>query len=66
MSEIKLLLADDDRVIVTTMSEDLVSAGYKVIPAYNGKEAVEKCQQESTGDPLLKDLLAPFPSPCQK
>ncbi len=59
MSEIKLLLADDDRVIVTTMSEDLVSAGYKVIHAYNGKEAVEKCQQESP-DLAILDVRMPI------
>lgn len=59
MSEMKLLLADDDRVIVTTMSEDLISAGYRVIPAYNGKEAVEKCQQESP-DLAILDVRMPI------
>ena len=58
MSEIKLLLADDDRVIVATMSEDLESAGYNVIRAYNGKEAVEKCQQESP-DLAILDVRMP-------
>lgn len=58
MSEIKLLLADDDRVIVTMMSEDLESAGYKVVPAYNGKEAIEKCVTESP-DLAILDVRMP-------
>jgi len=59
MFEIKILLADDDRVIVSTMSDDLIAAGYQVVSAYNGKEAVEKCQTESP-DLAILDVRMPI------
>lgn len=58
MVKIKILLADDDRVIVTTMMEDLVAAGYDVVPAYNGEEAVEKCASEQP-DLAILDVRMP-------
>jgi len=58
MAKIKILLADDDRVIVTTMMEDLVAAGYDVITAYNGDEAVKKCASDSP-DLAILDVRMP-------
>ena len=58
MSKIKLLLADDDRVIVTTMMEDLIDAGYDVVPAYNGEDAFEKCKTEAP-DLAILDIRMP-------
>lgn len=59
MNESKILLADDDRVIVTTMMEDLVDAGYHVVPAYNGKEALELCNSEEP-DLAILDVRMPI------
>ena len=58
MKKTKILLADDDRVIVATMAEDLEETGYQVIPAYNGKQALEECMAEAP-DLAILDVRMP-------
>ena len=42
-----ILIADDDERVRLTLSEILLSKGYKVVGAQNGKEALEKVESES-------------------
>ena len=58
MKKAKILLADDDRVILTTLSEGLQKSGYKVIKANNGEEALELCIQEKP-DLAILDIRMP-------
>jgi response regulator NasT len=58
MKRVRILLADDDRVILTTMTEDLEQAGYAVIKASNGLQAVELCDKESP-DLAILDVSMP-------
>lgn len=46
MAKIKILLADDDRVILTALSEGLEESGYEVLRANNGKQALALCLSE--------------------
>lgn len=58
MKKTKILFADDDRVILTTLSEGLVKSGYDVIKASNGKEALELCLSEKP-DLAILDVRMP-------
>ena len=58
MDKIKILMADDDRVILATLSEGLERSGYEVIRANDGKEALELCLSE-TPDLAILDLRMP-------
>lgn len=54
----KILIADDDRLIVATVEAGLKQAGYKVISATTGTEAIEKCSQEMP-DLAILDMRLP-------
>ncbi|MSU75222.1 MAG: response regulator, partial [Candidatus Magasanikbacteria bacterium] len=54
----KILLAEDDRFIARAYSDGLTRAGYLVIPAGNGVEALEKIRSESPNLVLL-DIIMP-------
>jgi response regulator NasT len=43
---VRLLLADDDRVIVATLAEALREQGFEVATAANGEEAVAVCEAQ--------------------
>lgn len=42
----KLLVVDDDRVVLASFAEGLTQAGYAVIRATSGEEAVEICSEQ--------------------
>lgn len=54
----KILLADDSKLARIQTTTILKKAGYDVIEAQNGREAVELCEKENP-DFLLLDLLMP-------
>lgn len=54
----KILIADDSKLARRQTSDILRKAGYEVIEAENGREAVELCQMHAP-DFLLLDLLMP-------
>ncbi|MFQ5866732.1 MAG: response regulator [bacterium] len=58
MARRKVLVVDDEKCVVELSKDILESAGYKVVPAYNGKEALEKVYTESP-DLILLDILLP-------
>jgi len=53
-----ILLADDDRVVLFTLAEGLRAAGYTVLTAQDGLDALAICRQE-TVDLALLDIRMP-------
>jgi len=58
MARRKILVVDDEKYVAELIKDILESAGYKVVPAYNAKEALEKVYTESP-DLILLDILMP-------
>ncbi len=54
-----ILIADDDEALCDNLVDVLTEAGYQVVAAYNGKEAVERAEAH-TFDVLLLDMKLPF------
>ena len=54
----RLLIADDDRLILATVAEGFREAGYDVEQASNGQEAVEKAKNDSP-DLAILDVRMP-------
>jgi CheY-like chemotaxis protein len=55
---IKILVVDDERPIVDSLKEIIADAGYEVLCAYSGEEAVSKIHA-SCPNLLLSDVLMP-------
>ena len=55
---IRVLLVDDEQAIVDSLAEILRSAGYEVLCARSGQEAIDKVS-EFYPDILLTDVLLP-------
>ncbi len=58
MSAVRLLLADDDRIILATLAEDLIEHGYDVQTVSTGEEAVAACRL-SPPDLAILDIRMP-------
>ena len=56
----KILVVDDERMIVEMLEMRLEAEGYGVIKAHNGTEALEKIK-ESVPDLVLLDIMMPPP-----
>ncbi len=54
----KVLIADDDRLVRTMLGDMLGELGHQVVAAENGAEAVKLCAQESP-ELVVLDLLMP-------
>jgi response regulator NasT len=54
----KILVADDDRVVLFTLAEGLREAGFEVIEARDGLQALALCQSEAPALALL-DIRMP-------
>lgn len=54
----KVLIADDDRLVRTMLSDLLAELGHGVVAAENGVEAVALCAREAP-DLLILDFLMP-------
>lgn len=54
----KLLVADDDRVVLFTLAEGLREAGYEVVEARDGPRALALCRSEQP-DLALLDIRMP-------
>ncbi|MEK7161611.1 MAG: response regulator [Patescibacteria group bacterium] len=55
---IKILVAEDDKLISGSLCDALKAAGYDPTPAYDGEEAVAKAK-EITPDLVLLDIMMP-------
>jgi len=58
MEKKKILIVDDEKDIVDTLTFRLNAAGYEVISAFDGQEALEKAKKESPALIVL-DLMLP-------
>lgn len=54
----KILLAEDDKFISRAYQDGFKRAGFEVILAFNGNEALDKAREESP-DLILLDLVMP-------
>ena len=54
----KILVVDDNLLLLQSMCEQLEELGYETIAAQNGYEALESCEQE-TPDLIIMDLVMP-------
>lgn len=55
----KILAVDDERHIVRLVEVNLQRAGYEVVTAYDGREALEKVKSE-TPDLIVLDVMMPY------
>ena len=55
----KILAVDDERHIVRLVEVNLQRAGYQVVTAYDGREALEKVKAEEP-DLIVLDVMMPY------
>ncbi|HEV2471281.1 MAG TPA: response regulator [Chthonomonadales bacterium] len=55
----KILAVDDERHIVRLVQVNLERAGYQVVTAFDGKEALEKVESEQP-DMVVLDVMMPY------
>lgn len=55
----KILAVDDERHIVRLVEVNLQRAGYEVVTAYDGKEALDKVKSEKP-DLVVLDVMMPY------
>ena len=55
----KILAVDDERHIVRLVQVNLERAGYEVVTAFDGKEALEKVEAENP-DLVVLDVMMPY------
>ncbi|MDE2125952.1 MAG: response regulator [Armatimonadetes bacterium] len=55
----KILAVDDERSIVRLVQVNLERAGYQVVTAFDGKEALEKVASENP-DMIVLDVMMPY------
>ena len=55
----KILIVDDNRVLVKAIGRYLENEGYEIIKAYDGLEAIEKVQEHPDIDLILMDISMP-------
>ena len=58
MEKKKILLVEDEKDLVETVTLRLEAAGYEIIPAYDGREGLEKAKREKP-DLIILDLMLP-------
>ena len=54
----RILVVDDDDLVRTVAVDSLEEAGFEVIEAATGEEALERCRQR-VADALLTDIMLP-------
>lgn len=54
----KILIADDNRLLATILGDHLVERGHHVVPAFDGRLALYFCEQEHF-EWLVLDLVLP-------
>jgi len=57
----KVLIAEDEPMMLAALKHNLVSEGYEVVAAIDGREALEKYQAERP-DLIITDILMPYTS----
>ena len=59
MTIAKILLVDDEKPFVETMMKRLKKRDVEVTPAYDGQEALERLEQDSTIEVVIMDIKMP-------
>ena len=59
MQQKKILAVDDERHIVRLIQVNLERAGYQVVTAYDGREALKKIEEEHP-DLIVLDVMMPY------
>ncbi|MCK5014170.1 MAG: response regulator [Candidatus Omnitrophica bacterium] len=54
----RILIIDDDEIVRMSLEKELSSAGYSVFLAENGKDGVQKVQEQMS-DLILLDIMMP-------
>ncbi len=57
----KILVVDDEEMMIKTIEFHLKKLGHEVITSSDGKEAMDKIEQE-TPDLIISDIMMPFMS----
>lgn len=57
----KILIVEDEKLLVETLTFNLRKAGYEVVAAYDGEEALTKARREHP-DLIILDLMLPYVS----
>lgn len=57
-SQTKILIVEDEEILLTALSEELKQEGFQVVGAKDGIEGVEKAQSDKP-DLILLDLVMP-------
>ncbi|MGY5354124.1 response regulator transcription factor [Wenyingzhuangia sp. IMCC45467] len=57
----KILIAEDDALILSTLEFRLKKDGYHIITAVDGREALQKIE-EHTPDLIISDIMMPYVS----
>jgi DNA-binding response OmpR family regulator len=58
MNKKRILLVDDEKDLVETVTFRLEAMGYEVIPAYDGQEGLDKAKKQKP-DLIILDLMLP-------
>lgn len=58
MKQKRILIADDEEDVVTTLQFTLEKEGYQCLTAYDGKEALDKAKTENP-DLIVLDIMMP-------
>lgn len=58
MEQKRILIADDEEDVVTTLQFTLKKEGYECLTAYDGKEALDKAKSENP-DLIILDIMMP-------
>ncbi len=58
MKQKRILIADDEEDVVTTLQFTLEKEGYQCLTAYDGKEALDKAKRENP-DLIILDIMMP-------
>jgi DNA-binding response OmpR family regulator len=58
MEQKRILIADDEEDVVTTLQFTLEKEGYQCLTAYDGKEALDKAKRENP-DLIVLDIMMP-------
>ncbi len=64
MTKKKILIVDDERLLVMALRIRLETVGYEVISAYDGEEGLDKAQKEKP-DLIILDVMMPKKSGYQ-
>ena len=56
---VKILFADDEKALVDTITKRLKKRGIDTIPAFNGKEALDRIKENSTIEAVVFDIKMP-------